>query len=86
MREYKYDYTISKENDPEEFKRICSLLEHRLEGYDKAPLLVDVDGSTIQIFSKGETEILVFDDYDIGAVFVKSDIDLSEIIGEKKVA
>ncbi len=41
---------------------------------------MDVDGSTIQIYRKDDKEVVVYDDYDVGAVFIKSDVDLSEIL------
>ena len=86
MRDYKYDYTIAKENSPAEFKSICKLLEKKMPDYDMKKLLVDVDGTTIQVFVKGDTEVVVYDDYDIGSVFIKSDIDLSGIIENKKAS
>ncbi len=75
-----YDYTINPTNSPEVFKRTCSLIEASFPGMKKDELLIDVDGSTIQIFGEEDHEIIVYDDYDIGAVIVKSDVDLSDVI------
>jgi hypothetical protein len=80
MRMYKYDYTVIQENSPEIFKATCSRIEHSFPALKKEELLVDVDGSAIQVYNNGETRIVIYDDYEIGAVFVKSDIDLSKVI------
>lgn len=80
MRDYQYDYTIYPENSPKKFQDICAKIEQDYYGFKKESLLIDVDGSTIQVYSMGKQEIVVYDDYDIGAVFVKSDIDLSETV------
>ena len=76
----KYDYTIYPENSSAIFKETCELIEKKYPLLSKDELLVDVDGSTIQIFGVEPKEIIVYDDYDIGAVYVKSDIDLSDIL------
>lgn len=86
MREFKYDYTISKENNPTEFKKICKIISDMCQDFIASKLLIDVDGSTIQVYSKENQQIVVYDDYDIGAVFVKSDIDLSAILSDTKAA
>jgi hypothetical protein len=86
MKEYKYDYTISKENSPIVFKEICEIISSNFSDFKVEELLVDVDGSTIQVYSKGDEQIVVYDDYDIGAVFIKSDIDLTEIIKGREAA
>ena len=44
----------------------------------------DVDGSTIQVFHCNEKEIVVYDDYDVGAVFVLSNVDLSQLLSGRK--
>ena len=77
--EYKFEYTIHPDNSSKEFKKACSKIETLLPNAIKSKLLIDVDGSTIQVYSQDEKKIVVYDDYDVGAVFVKSEIDLSEI-------
>lgn len=73
---YKYDYTIHPENSPQIFKQTCAEIERAFPNAYKNELLVDVDGSTIQVFTENGKEIVVYDDYDVGAVFVKSEINL----------
>ena len=75
----KFDYTIFKDNSQSEFKKACKLIERSFHDAKKNKLLIDVDGSTIQTYTKDGKDIDVYDDYDVGAVFVKSEIDLDNI-------
>ena len=75
----KFDYTIFKDNSQSEFKKACKLIERSFPDEKKNKLLIDVDGSTIQTYTKDGKDIDVYDDYDVGAVFVKSEIDLDNI-------
>ncbi len=84
--EKKYDYTIHPDNSPERFKRVCQIIEQAYPEMKKAELLVDVDGSTIQIFGEEPNEIIVYDDYGVGALYIKSDIDLTTIIEKARKA
>lgn len=79
-----YDYTIYPENSPRIFKELCYELEQKIPEIKRGRLLIDVDGSTIQLFYVvdrfGTKEISVFDDYDVGAVFIKSQYDLDDFV------
>lgn len=77
-----FDYTVSKDNSPAIFADACNRIRESFPDYIPNPLLVDVDGSTIQVFYKNGASIKVYDDYDIGAVFVISDIDLNNLFGK----
>ena len=74
--EWNYHYTISKENSFKKFKETCAVLDVECALYEKKPLVVDVDGSTVQLYKRGTSRVVVIDDYDIGAVVVNSDIEL----------
>ena len=74
-----FDYTVCKENSPKEFKSICQRIERFFPLFKKHNLLVDIDGSTIQTYTVNGEVIDVFDDYDVGAVYVKSEVDLAHI-------
>lgn len=78
MKIYAYDYTISPDNSPEKFKEIREKLKEN--GFGDGEFHCDVDGSTIQSYTTSAGEILVFDDYDIGAVYVKSDVNLDKVL------
>ena len=71
-----FDYNIYPDNSPEKFKKVCKLIESQLPQAKKSKLLIDVDGSTIQTYTIDGKDIDVYDDYDIGAVFVKSEVEL----------
>ena len=74
-----FDYTVCKDNSPHAFKTICQSIEKNFPSAKKQKLLVDVDGSTIQTYTENGKDIDVYDDYDVGAVYIKSEIDLSLI-------
>ena len=80
MRNYLFDYNVYPDNSVEKFKATCEKIESNILGLKKKDLLIDVDGTTIQVYEKDEKKIIVFDDYAIGAVFVKSDIALDGIL------
>ena len=71
-----FDYTVFKENSPEEFKKVCNKIKKAFPNATVQKLLVDVDGSTIQTFTQDGKDIDVYDDYDVGSVYVKSEIEL----------
>lgn len=75
-----YDHNIHKNNSPSVFKETCKKIENAFPEAKKHNLLIDVDGTTIQTYSKDNKEIDVYDDYEVGAVFVKSEFDLSTIL------
>lgn len=74
-----FDYNVFSENSSSEFKKACAIIERTYPDAIKKRLLVDVDGTTIQTYSYNGKNIDVYDDYDIGAVFVKSEINLNSI-------
>ena len=75
-----FSYTISKEADRGEFKQTCELLENALNDIQKEKLLEDVDGSMIQYYSADGAEIRVYNDYEVDAVYVDSQINLDGVI------
>lgn len=84
--EYKYSYNIKPETDEEAFFETCKTIEKGLFGLKKEKLLVDVDGTFIQIYYMGKEEkIVVYDDYDVDAVYVNSNVDLEEVLGLKSI-
>ena len=49
------------------------------EFHKNEKLLEDVDGTQIQIYNTPDGKIKVFNDYEVGAVYVDSEIELKEI-------
>lgn len=74
-----FDYTIYRDNSPQQFKKACALIERLYPDLTKHDLLIDVDGSTIQIFGQEPKEVIIYDDYNVGAVYIKSDIELYDL-------
>ena len=73
-----YQYSVWPDNSVEQFKKACTQIEKTIPIISKRKLVIDVDGSMIQQYTGlNNKEIVVFDDYEIGAVYVDSDIDLS---------
>lgn len=86
MRKYPFDYNIFPDNSPEVFKEACKKIEATLPPtFEKKKLLIDVDGSLIQVYSEEDKEVIVYDDYVIGAVYVNSDIELDDSLGFERV-
>ena len=79
MYNEKYDYTVYPDNNPKKFKEICGIIEKAYPKAEKKKLLIDVDGSTIQTYTVQGKDIDIYDDYDVGAVYVQSEIDLGAI-------
>lgn len=74
-----FDYNIFPDNSPSEFRKTCERIEQAFPKATKKALLTDVDGTTIQTYTYNGKDIDVYDDYDIGAVFIKSEIALNLI-------
>ena len=74
-----FSYTITKEANNTAFQNVCAALEAK--GFEKERLLVDVDGSMIQMFRMHNKRVDVFNDYEVDAVYIDADIDLTEIVG-----
>lgn len=74
-----FDYTIAKTADNSHFKWACEQIEKHIDNLNKDKLLVDVDGSTVQIYHADNGDIRIDNDFEIDAVFVTSDIDLSHL-------
>lgn len=71
-----FQYTIYTVPDEEIYRRQCQALEKHIPGLEKMYDLEDVDGSRISIYKKDGSEIKVANDYQVGGVFVDSEIDL----------
>lgn len=82
MRDYLYSYTLCPDNSPSAFRAACEKIERTMSHLAKQPLLTDVDGSTIQTYEGADgRRIAVYDDYDVGAVYVLSDFDPKQALG-----
>ena len=72
-----YDYNVSPTNSKAKSQRACELIEKEYPTCIKRKPLIDVDGSVIQTYTISEKDIDVHNDYEIGAIYVKSEIKLN---------
>lgn len=75
-----FSYNIAKSADKSSFNHTCSLIESKLENIKKNELLEDVDGTQIQLYNTPNGKIKIFNDYEVDAVYIDSEIDLSKIL------
>lgn len=74
-----FSYTVSKSASANAFAKACRLIESAFQGITKEKILEDVDGTAIQIYHKDGSSIKVYNDYEVDAVYVDSEIELKEI-------
>ena len=72
-----FTYTVSLNADREIFRRTCLEIEKYRE-IKRKELIEDVDGSQIAVFEASDGIIKVFNDYEVDAVYVDSEIDLKD--------
>lgn len=74
-----FEYNVFSDNSFSEFEKACQKIEYEFPKADKKKMLIDVDGTTIQTYTYNGKDIDVYNDYDVGAVFIKSEIALNSI-------
>lgn len=74
-----YSYTIAKTASEAVFQNVCKLIEAHFKGISKERILEDVDGSTIRIYHTGTATIKVYNDYEVDAVYIDSEIELKDM-------
>ena len=75
-----FSYTIEKSANARAFARTCRMIESNFSGIRKEPLLEDVDGTTIQVYRHNGKKIKVYNDYEVDAVYIDSEIELKNVI------
>lgn len=73
-----FEYSICNLPDEEIFKKQCAALEKNVPGITKIYVLDDIDGSTSAFYRKDGKKITIRNSYYIGAVFIESEIELSQ--------
>ncbi len=79
MDKYAFDYTLSPEIDDVIFNDACIKINKQFGYMKKQKGLVNIDSAFIQVFEDDNNVIVVFNDYDVGAVYVKSTVNLDEL-------
>jgi len=73
-------YTVSLIPSEEKFEKTCKMIEDRYPNAEKSKLLHDVDDTKIQIYMLPEGQIKVYNDFEVYALYVDSDVSLEESI------
>ena len=76
-----FSYNISKTASSKAFKNVCSVIESKMEEIQKEDMLTDCDGSQIQIYNTEKGKIKVYNDYEVDAVYVDSEVELKMFSG-----
>lgn len=74
----KYEYNICTAADKEIFEKQCVALEKHIPGIERSDMLTDVDGSQTQIYELNGKKIIVHNSYYIDAVYIDSEVELTE--------
>lgn len=72
-----FNYTVAKEADNNAFLNACAKIENEFKPLKKEKMFVDVDGSLIQIYYTENKKIKVLNDYEVDAVYINSEKELS---------
>ena len=71
-----FEYNICNQADVDVFNQQCGAIEKVVKGLTKQDVLLDVDGSLIQVYEINNQQIKVYNSYYVNAVYVVSDFDL----------
>ncbi len=73
-----FSYNVYKEANNAELEKACNLIEKHFSVEKQSPI-IDVDGSKIQEYISRDGVIKVFNDYEVDAVYIDSDLKLNNI-------
>ena len=75
-----FSYNIEKKANTTAFEKICAKIKANVKGITNDERLTDVDGTQIQIYYTANGTIKVYNDYEVDAVYVDSEIELNNIV------
>lgn len=78
MDKYGFDYTVLPDADQKMFEKLCDQLEKGIPGVRLDRKLYDVDDSGIAVYKVDDKELVVHNDYDVGALYVLSDVPIEK--------
>ena len=79
-----YTYNISPNINKEAFYNTCKLIEENVKDIIEAEYGEDVDGTQIKLYSTEYGQIVIFNDYEVGAVYIESQIPLKFLADKNK--
>lgn len=71
-----FSYNVNAEADKKMFEEACRKIESEFKDIKKEKILEDVDGTSIQIYNVPGGTIKVFNDFEVDAVYIDSEIEL----------
>lgn len=77
-----FKYNIYNMADNNKFKMACNKIERSIKNLNIEKQLVDVDGSMIQIYNSDDGKIKVYNDYEVDAVYIDSEVNLDKLFHE----
>lgn len=75
-----FKYNIHKEADNSKFEAACKKIENGIKDLNIEETLIDVDGSVIRIYNSGNDKIKVYNDYEVDAVYIDSEVNLDKLL------
>ena len=75
-----FKYTVYKNADNKKFKEVCENIKKSIPNLKVDEPLIDVDGSVIQKYTNAEGCINVYNDYEVDAVYIDSEINLEGLL------
>lgn len=82
---YRYLYPIHNEMSKTEFSKTCRKIQKGLKGLEPEEIIEDIGYSQIQIYHFEGQKIGVYNDECLDAVYVCSDVELSEVLGVNSI-
>ena len=82
---YRYLYPIHNEMSKTEFSKTCRKIQKGLKGLEPEEIIEDIGYSQIQIYHFEGQKIGLYNDECIDAVYVCSDVELSEVLGVNSI-
>ena len=82
---YRYLYPVHNEMSKTEFSKTCRKIQKGLKGLEPEEIIEDIGYSQIQIYHFEGQKIGVYNDECIDAVYVCSDVELSEVLGVNSI-
>ena len=82
---YRYLYPIHNEMSKTEFSKTCRKIQKGLKGLEPEEIIEDIGYSQIQIYHFEGQKIGVYNAECIDAVYVCSDVELSEVLGVNSI-
>lgn len=70
------EYNVHNVADNKEFKIACDKIESNIKNLSIESTLIDVDGSIIRTYNSDNGKIKVYNDYEVDAVYIDSEINL----------